>query len=206
MAAQGHDPAAGTAHVAEQRLQDRRGADVLHADGVLGPAHRVDERVVRSRPEFDVSGSADPGERLRRDAARPPRTISGVYREKCRLSIWNTQRGCCNSRPLVPSRGGSAWAAAHRSWGRFSWSWRTAFWSFRLRAVCGLGVPAAAAARITRPGKPSCGRSCGARGSRPGEQPVQVLGVAEVLGDDRGRVGIGDHVVAEVLSRSPGRS
>ena len=39
--AQGHDPAAGPADVAEQQLDDRRGADVLHADRVLGPADRV---------------------------------------------------------------------------------------------------------------------------------------------------------------------
>ena len=44
MAAQGEDSAAGPAHVAEQCLQDRRGTDVLHADGVLSPAQTVDER------------------------------------------------------------------------------------------------------------------------------------------------------------------
>ena len=44
MAAQRHDPAARAPHVAEQQLQDRAGADVLHADAVLGPADAVDER------------------------------------------------------------------------------------------------------------------------------------------------------------------
>ena len=44
MPAQGEDAATRPAHVAEQRLQDRRGADVLDADGVLGPAEAVDER------------------------------------------------------------------------------------------------------------------------------------------------------------------
>jgi hypothetical protein len=38
-----HDPAARPADVAEQQLQDRRGADHLHAARVLGPAQRVDE-------------------------------------------------------------------------------------------------------------------------------------------------------------------
>ena len=41
VAAQRQDPAAGPPDVAEQQLDDRRGADVLHADGVLGPADRV---------------------------------------------------------------------------------------------------------------------------------------------------------------------
>ena len=44
MPAQGHDPAAGAAHVAQQQLDDRRGADDLHADRVLRPADRVAER------------------------------------------------------------------------------------------------------------------------------------------------------------------
>ena len=42
--AQRHDPAAGTAHVAEQQLDDRRAADVLHAGRVVRPADRVDPR------------------------------------------------------------------------------------------------------------------------------------------------------------------
>src|SRR5699024_2033123 len=52
-----HDPAPGPPDVAEQQLEDRRGADVLHADRVLGPADRVTERrgavttgVLRQRP------------------------------------------------------------------------------------------------------------------------------------------------------------
>ena len=39
--AQRQDAAAGPADVAQQQLHDRGGADVLHADGVLRPAHRV---------------------------------------------------------------------------------------------------------------------------------------------------------------------
>src|SRR5690348_8020263 len=43
MAAQREDTAAGPSDVAEQQLQDRRRADVLHADGVLRPADGVAE-------------------------------------------------------------------------------------------------------------------------------------------------------------------
>ena len=41
MAAQGHNAAAGPAHVAEQQLQDAGSAYDLHAGGVLRPAQRV---------------------------------------------------------------------------------------------------------------------------------------------------------------------
>ena len=43
MAAQREDAAAGPPNVAEQQLQDRRRADVLHADGVLRPADGIAE-------------------------------------------------------------------------------------------------------------------------------------------------------------------
>src|SRR5207248_7102904 len=42
--AQRPDAAAGAAHVAQQELDDRAGADVLHAHAVLGPAARVHQR------------------------------------------------------------------------------------------------------------------------------------------------------------------
>ena len=80
MTAQRHDPAAGTAHVAEQQLDDRCGPDVLDADGVLGPADRVDEgggalaaRVRAERlgdlEEGLLRHTADLGDLLRRVAA-----------------------------------------------------------------------------------------------------------------------------------------
>ena len=44
MAAQREHAAARAADVAEQQLEDRAGADHLHAGGVLRPADRVEER------------------------------------------------------------------------------------------------------------------------------------------------------------------
>ena len=44
VAAQRQDPAARPADVAEQQLQDRRGANDLHAFGVLRPSHGVTDR------------------------------------------------------------------------------------------------------------------------------------------------------------------
>ena len=79
--AQRHDAAAGAADVAEQQLQDRAGADVLHADAVLGPAHRVDQRGGAL-----AAGVARPGlghleERLRGDAADARHHLRGVAGE-----------------------------------------------------------------------------------------------------------------------------
>ncbi len=51
-------PPPGRPDVAQQQLEDRRGADELRAQGVLGPADRVAEAVVRSRPEFSVTARA----------------------------------------------------------------------------------------------------------------------------------------------------
>src|SRR5579864_827118 len=41
VAAKGIDAAAGASHIAEQKLRHGRGADNLRTEGVLGPAHRV---------------------------------------------------------------------------------------------------------------------------------------------------------------------
>ena len=63
--------------------------------------------VVRSRPEFSVMAWAT----SRNFSSGTPATcatMSGVYRAKCRLRIWNTHRGCC----IVGSRSGSGCAAA----------------------------------------------------------------------------------------------
>ena len=43
VAAQGVDAAAGHAHIAEQQLDHRHGANVLRADGVLRPAQGIQE-------------------------------------------------------------------------------------------------------------------------------------------------------------------
>ena len=76
--AQGHDAAAGPAHVAQQRLQDGGGADDLHALGLVRPADRVAEaRWCAPGPEFLVSASAT----LWKSSGGMPQTcdtISGV--------------------------------------------------------------------------------------------------------------------------------
>src|SRR5204863_236038 len=67
--AEGHDPAAWPADVAEEELDQARGADELHAGGVLGPAHGVHEgaRLVAAGVRDERIGDLD--EQLLRGAA-----------------------------------------------------------------------------------------------------------------------------------------
>ena len=80
MPAEGDDAAAGTADVSEQELDDRRCADVLDPDRVLGPADRVDDRArpfaarvlaerFRDLEELLLRAAADLGDELGRVAA-----------------------------------------------------------------------------------------------------------------------------------------
>ena len=63
-------PPPGRPMLPEQQLDDRRGADVLDADGVLGPAHRVARAPRCARgPEFSHSASATSQEVSRGNAA-----------------------------------------------------------------------------------------------------------------------------------------
>ena len=68
--AQRHDPAAGAADVAEQQLDDRGTADVLHADRVLGPADRVREHARALAAGVPADLLAVPDELFDRAAAR----------------------------------------------------------------------------------------------------------------------------------------
>ena len=63
--------------------------------------------VVRSRPEFSVISRATSAN-CSGGTPQTSCTSSGVYRAKCRLSTWNTQRGCCS----VGSVSGNGSAAA----------------------------------------------------------------------------------------------
>src|SRR3954454_5032722 len=64
------DAAAGATDVAEQELDDRGGTDDLHADGVLRPADRVDERARPLAPRVLAERFRDMEEVLDGAAAR----------------------------------------------------------------------------------------------------------------------------------------
>ena len=81
VAAQGQDPSAGPTHVPEQRLHDRRGADVLHPHGVVRPADRVGERAGPLAAAVVAQGLGDLAEQLLRDptgALDHLRRVAGV--------------------------------------------------------------------------------------------------------------------------------
>ncbi len=69
VAAQGHDPPAGSAHVAEQSLQNARRADDLHARRVHGPADRVADRTRALTPGIVAQRFRDLDNLLGRAAA-----------------------------------------------------------------------------------------------------------------------------------------
>ena len=177
MPAQRQDAAAGAADVAQQQLQDRRGADVLHADRVLGPADGVDERA---------------GALAARSCAPAPRTprrncscgtpqvslhhLGGVAGE---VPLEHLEDAARVLQRLVALAACSPLLAARRP--------------------CALVLPASRSARARRslalvapPGRRGLAaprtatRVVGAGlGVEAGEQPVEVLGVPEVLAQDR---------------------
>ena len=176
--------AAGPADVAEQELDDRRGTDVLDADRVLRPADRVAER--RSSARGPSSRTAP-----RRPRRTPPRCSRTRRRRapacsgaKWRFRIWKTQRGCCS---VGSSSGGSpserrAGAAVPDC---------CPFAREALLAPAGGGVHVHALVLPARRVVLLCSR-LPAR-----EEPVEVLGVGEVLADDHRSIRVVDDVLLE---------
>ena len=79
--AQGEDATAGTAHVAEQQLEDGGGADDLHALGLVRPADRVAEGGGALRAAVLGQGVSHLVEQLGRDAAHLGHHLGRVLRE-----------------------------------------------------------------------------------------------------------------------------
>ena len=175
--AQRQDPAARAADVAEQHLQDRRGADVLHADGVLRPADAVDER--RGPVPAGVLGDqlADLLEDVLRDAADPLHHLRRVARE---VPLEHLEDAARVLQRLVASAGcaarGRAAGAVRLAACRPRATWASRSSSYCRVALAGRGLPP----RIPRTAR-SSGRRRSCSRSRPEKSAVEVLGVAEVL-------------------------
>ena len=101
VSAQRENAAPGPADVAEQQLEDGGGADVLHADGVLGPADAVDERRGAVGARILRHELADPGERVRRHAAGLLDHLRGVARE---MPLQHLEHAPRRGERLVPVR------------------------------------------------------------------------------------------------------
>ncbi len=80
VAAQRQDAAARPADVAQQELEDRGGADHLHAGRVLGPADGVADGAGLLRPGGREEGVGDVEEGVARHAADPLDDLRGVAR------------------------------------------------------------------------------------------------------------------------------
>ena len=81
MAAQRQDAAAGPADIAEQTLDDRGGADDLHAERVVRPADRVAEGAGALAPGVARERLADREERLLRAAGHALHHLRRIARE-----------------------------------------------------------------------------------------------------------------------------
>ena len=205
--AQRHDPAAGAAHVAQQRLQDRRRPDVLGAHAVLGPADRVDERRrpvaaavggdplghLRERLRLDA---ADLGDHLRRVAGEVPlEHLEDAARVLQRLVALAASPGRRGRRCRPPGTG--------RRCPRRRRAGRPACPSAPRGPACRPARRAPAGRRRPprrRPGTPSCSRRSGRfSGSKPEKRPSRSSVSWKSSRSDRRRVRVGDDVLLEVL-------
>ena len=138
-------------------------------------------RVVRSRPGVLGHQLGRPARTASGGTPQTCSTISGVYRAKCRLSTWNTHRGCCSvssrsgvpvaprrRRSRAPRRGPPGGPATLGPW----------------RPVLGLlgGPGRRPRPAPRRPRTARCRVVDAVLAVQAGEHPVQVLGVGEVLG------------------------
>ena len=190
VASQGEDAAAGTSHIPKEQLDDRCATDVLHADGVLRPTNGVDPCGGPLAPAVGGDRFAHLGELIRRHAAdlldhlrRVSRVVTLQYLKDAErvfqafvapdLAVW--QRRAVTSK-LVPSpaRLRAGLPVRHRA---------------RSRGCGGLHALVRPARRVIRSRLRIEAR----------EEAAQLIGVLEVLADDRRSVRVADDVLAEVL-------
>src|ERR1043165_7074816 len=172
-------PPPGRPDVAEEELQDRRGADDLHAGGVLRPADGVADRggLVAARGAGEDIGDFE--EALARDAARTLDELRRVAREMALEHLIDAAR-MLQRAVLHRLVEGLRFAAAVLL---LSAALRL---HARRRLVLLRGAGVEPRLRVVLLPVPSA------------EQPAELLGVLEVIAEDRRRVRVVDDVVAEV--------
>ncbi len=182
MPPQGHDAAAWPAHVAQQQLQDRAGADHLRAGGVLGEADGVapHRRALAPRVLHQLVG--DGLEVLRRDAADAldhlRRVAAEVALEDLEDAAGVLQRLVALELARVHARARALLEALRGVLARTG----------RRRHLAALVHPRTA---VVHP----------RLGVEAAEQPAEVLRVLEVLAHERRGVRVVDDVVLEVALR-----
>ena len=191
MTAQCHDPTAGPADVAEQRLQDRGGADDLDAGGVVGPTNGVANGSRALTSGVRAHRRCDRSEGGLRHPTRGRHHLRGVAAEvpleelehTSRVGQGRIRRGpwrALSVRVLITAfvtvaAGTLARAAAHLPVARCT----------LLR--CTVVRPRGGVVRLTL--------AVPAR-----EVAVEVLGVHELVVDDCGCVAVGRNVLAELVT------
>ena len=180
VAPEGEDAAAGAADVAQEELDDGGGADVLHADRVLGPADGVAEGGGALAARVAAEGLGHLQELVSGDAAHLLHhlgRVAGVVALEHLEHAAGVLEGGIGLRRLASV--GRAVGAVLLALGRASRRGAGAAWP----AYCQRRVVVRAGLRVPA-----------------GEEAVEVLGVLEVLPQDGGRVGVGHHVVPELAA------
>ncbi len=221
VAAQSHDPAAGASHVAEQELEDARGADNLHAGGVLSPADRVAERRRLVRPAGGDQHIRDRLDLLRGAAADFCGHLERVALEMALHDVHRAVR-VLKGRVAVGLAFVVAFAVGHGDERvlRLVVGARSAHDRVAVDALACAGVLLAALARALRLGAgflllgfffvllvladrafvaPVAGCAVILAGLlvKAGEHAAHLVGVAVLGVDDKGGVGVGHHVLLE---------
>src|SRR5205085_1707252 len=184
VAPQGEDAAAGAADVAQQELDDGRGADVLDADRVLRPADGVTHGRGAVGAGVAAEGVGHGQERVPGDAAHllhQLRRVAGVVALQHLEDAAGVLQGGVGLGRLATV--GGAVGAVLLALGRLPVDAAAGAVRRLLARVLPRGVVVGVGLRVPA-----------------GEEAVEVLRVLEVVPQDGGRVGVGDHVVPELVA------
>ena len=179
MPAQRHDAAARTAHVPEQQLNDGGRADVLHAHRVLRPAHGIAESAGPLAPGIPAQRFGDFQEQIAAECRKPapPSPACSASNGVSGSEIRNADAAESDRfvRPGLGSRCvGLPFLPASDSRAPPAGSGSTPLYiQVRISYLAFVLLPAA-------------------------EQAIEVFGVAEIVADDGGGVGVIDDVFLEV--------
>ncbi len=196
VAAQCEDAASGAADVAKQELDDGRAADVLDADGVLGPAHRVHPRGGALAAAVGDDCIAHLCEPLRRYPAYRLHHLGRVARVVAAQDLKHAARILEGFVPMHATLLQPRAAAAELIPVRVPCV--GAFAALALAGGDG-GLPAPCRRFVRHAEVLPAAHVVRARlGIVSREEAVELLAVDEVLVDERRGVGVADHVLAEV--------
>ncbi len=188
-------PPPGTSDVAQQHLQDGRGANDLHALGVLGPAHGVADG-----GRFIGAGGGDEGFRRFQECVPGHAAVAldGFRRVAREMALQDLEDAARMLQGAILVLLGffldlAAAIVAVSAAGRAAQTMSGAGGMVRGAGIGGLGLGS-----FVQPGAGIVLVLQLVVDVQAGEDAVQVFGVLEFLANDGGGVGVVDHVIVEV--------